>query len=70
MRTTATIDDALPSWRKRAELTRVTERVALLRQGLQTLIMLIYWTGRTMHADDIVVEFRFQTTSGGKATGR
>ncbi len=47
MRTTATIDDALPSWRKRAELTRVTECVALLRQGLQTLIMLIYWTGRT-----------------------
>jgi Arc/MetJ family transcription regulator len=36
MRTTVTIDDALLA--KAAELTGVTENVALLRQGLQTLI--------------------------------
>jgi Arc/MetJ family transcription regulator len=36
MRTTVTIDDALLA--KAAELTGVTESVALLRQGLQTLI--------------------------------
>ena len=36
MRTTVTIDDA--SLAKAAELTGVTESVALLRQGLQTLI--------------------------------
>ena len=36
MRTTITIDDALLA--KAAELTGVTESVALLRQGLQTLI--------------------------------
>lgn len=36
MRTTVTIDDALLA--KAAELTGVTESVALLRQGLQTVI--------------------------------
>ena len=36
MRTTVTIDDELLA--KAAELTGVTENVALLRQGLQTLI--------------------------------
>lgn len=36
MRTTVSIDDALLA--KAAELTGVTESVALLRQGLQTLI--------------------------------
>ncbi|AXO24461.1 type II toxin-antitoxin system VapB family antitoxin [Mycobacterium avium] len=36
MRTTVTIDDAL--LREAAELTGVTESVALLRQGLQTLV--------------------------------
>lgn len=36
MRTTVTIDDALLA--QAAELTGVTENVALLRQGLQTLI--------------------------------
>lgn len=36
MRTTVTIDDALLA--KAAELTGVSESVALLRQGLQTLI--------------------------------
>ena len=36
MRTTVTIDDALLA--KAAELTGITESVALLRQGLQTLI--------------------------------
>lgn len=36
MRTTVTIDDALLA--QAAELTGVTESVALLRQGLQTLI--------------------------------
>jgi Arc/MetJ family transcription regulator len=36
MRTTVTIDDALLA--KAAALTGVTENVALLRQGLETLI--------------------------------
>ena len=36
MRTTVTIDDELLS--RAAELTGVTERTALLRQGLETLI--------------------------------
>lgn len=36
MRTTVTIDDALLA--KAAELTGVSENVALLRQGLETLI--------------------------------
>lgn len=36
MRTTVSIDDALLA--KAAELTGVTENVALLRRGLQTLI--------------------------------
>ena len=36
MRTTVTIDDALLE--KAAQLTGVTENVALLRQGLETLI--------------------------------
>jgi Arc/MetJ family transcription regulator len=36
MRTTVTIDDALLA--KAAELTGVSESVALLRRGLQTLI--------------------------------
>ncbi|WP_081231620.1 type II toxin-antitoxin system VapB family antitoxin, partial [Mycobacterium avium] len=36
MRTTVTIDDALVA--EAAELTGVTESVALLRQGLQTLV--------------------------------
>ena len=36
MRTTVTIDDTLLA--KAAELTGVTETVALLRQGLQTLV--------------------------------